>query len=58
MFLFSISIYVIGLSGAFLQSNKTFIPASIAVLALLSAEIAWRVVLKARPDAAAAKWTK
>lgn len=46
MFLLSFSIYVIGLSGAFSQSDKTFLPALIAVLALLSAEIFWRIVVK------------
>jgi amino acid transporter len=48
MFLLSISIYVIGLFGAFSQSNKTFIPAAIAVLALLSAEIVWRIIVKVK----------
>ena len=57
MFLFSVSIYVIGLSGAFLQSDKTFIPASIAVIALLSAELAWQLVvrIKLKPSPARLK---
>jgi amino acid transporter len=52
MFLLSVSIYIIGLFGAFSQSNKTFIAALIAVLALLSAEIAWRIVVKVKFKAA------
>jgi amino acid transporter len=52
MFLLSFSIYIIGLSGAFSQSAKTFLPALIAVLALLSAEIFWRIVVKVNPGAA------
>jgi amino acid transporter len=44
MYLLSIGIYVVGLSGAFNQSGKTFIPALAAVLALLSGEVAWRII--------------
>ena len=58
MFILSISIYVIGLSGAFSNSDKTFIPASIAVLALISAEIAWRIIVKVKLRAAEAKVKK
>jgi hypothetical protein len=55
MFLLAVSIYVIGLTGAFSQSQKTFLPAALAVLALLSAEILWRIVVRVRPEAASAK---
>ena len=52
MFLLSFLIYAIGLSGAFSQSAKTFLPALMAVLALLSAEIFWRIVVKVHAGAA------
>ncbi len=45
MFLLSVSIYAIGLSGAFSESGKTFIPALSAVLALFSGEIAWQIIV-------------
>ena len=55
VFILSISIYAIGLFGAFSQSEKTLLPASLAVLALLSAEILWRIVLRVKPRTASAK---
>ena len=58
MFILSISIYVIGLLGAFSHSDETFIPASVAVLALISAEITWRIIVKVKLKAAAAKAKK
>jgi amino acid transporter len=45
MFLLSLAIYIIGLTGAFLQSGRTFIPALAAVIALLSAEVVWRIIV-------------
>jgi amino acid transporter len=55
MYILSVSIYVIGLTGALSHSDATFIPAFIAVLALISAEIAWRIIVKVKLKAAAAK---
>lgn len=55
VFLLAISVYAIGLFGAFSQSEKTLLPASLAVLALLSAEILWRIVLWVKPRTVSAK---
>jgi amino acid transporter len=52
VFLLAFAIYAIGLFGAFSQSEKTLLPALIAVLALLSAEILWRIVLWVKPKTA------
>jgi amino acid transporter len=49
MFLLSISIYLVGLSGAFFQSNKTFIAALSALAALGSGEIIWRIIVWKKP---------
>jgi amino acid transporter len=45
MFMLSVAIYLVGLSGAFSQSGKTFIAALSAVGALGSAEIIWRIIV-------------
>ena len=55
MFLLAFSIYAIGLFGAFSESAKTFVPALMAVLALVSAEIAWQVIVKKKAKLAAIK---
>jgi amino acid transporter len=55
MFLLSFSIYIIGLTGAFFQSDKTFIAALSAVVALLSAEIIWRIIIWKKPGLALKK---
>jgi amino acid transporter len=49
MILLSVTVYVIGLTGAFLQSEKTFIPAVFAVGALCTAEIVWRIIVWRKP---------
>ncbi|HLY68951.1 MAG TPA: APC family permease [Puia sp.] len=49
MFLFSFSVYIFGLSGAFFQSERTFISALLAVTAILSAEIIWRIIIWKKP---------
>jgi amino acid transporter len=49
MFLLSISVYLVGLSGAFFQSNKTFIAALSALAALGSGEIIWRIIVWKKP---------
>ncbi|HSZ86024.1 MAG TPA: hypothetical protein VK787_08325, partial [Puia sp.] len=52
IFLLSFSIYIFGLSGAFFQSKRTFISALVAVVAILSAEIVWRVIIWRKPHLA------
>jgi amino acid transporter len=48
VFLLAIAIYAIGLLGALSQSRTTFIPAILAISALLSAEIVWQLVSRRR----------
>ncbi len=55
MFLLSFFIYIFGLTGAFFQSDKTFIAALSAVAALLSAEIIWRIIIWKKPQLALKK---
>jgi amino acid transporter len=55
IFLLSLCIYLAGLSGAFFQSERTFISALSAVAAILSAEIVWRIIIWRKPYLAADK---
>jgi amino acid transporter len=55
IFLLSFCIYIFGLSGAFFQSERTFISALVAVVAILSAEIVWRIVIWRKPYLASDK---
>jgi amino acid transporter len=46
MYILSFGIYALGLAGAFLESEKTKIPAIAAVLALFSAELVWQIIVR------------
>jgi len=52
----SVATYAIGLTGAFLQSEKTLIPAIFALCALCTAEIAWRLIIRKKPHIALQKF--
>ena len=47
--LLAIAVYAIGLTGAFLQSQTTLIPALLAVAALCTAEIVWQIIIWKKP---------
>jgi uncharacterized membrane protein len=38
-------VFVIALTGAFAEEGKMFIPATFAVSALVSAEVAWQLII-------------
>jgi amino acid transporter len=45
MILLPLSVYVIALSAAFMESGKTLASALFALISLLSAELIWRIIL-------------
>ncbi len=48
MLMLSVSVYFIGLSGAFMQSERTLIPALVSIIALLTAEVVWQIIKRKR----------
>src|SRR5256885_12054675 len=49
MLLLPVSVFAIALSGAIAESGKTLTPVVFALAALLTAEIAWRIIVWIKP---------
>ncbi|HEY6976775.1 MAG TPA: APC family permease [Chitinophagaceae bacterium] len=50
IFLLPVSVFVIALSGAIAESEKTLMPVLFASAALLTAEIVWRIIIWIKPQ--------